>query len=81
LHLIETFRGSCPAPILSPERNGEKQVLCDFLASPDNRENLLQVVDEIWQDEKPLTTKISINIDKTALNLAFCLTAGEQMVK
>jgi hypothetical protein len=39
------------------------------------------VVDEIWQDEKPLTTKISINIDKTALNLAFCLTAGEQMVK
>jgi DNA-binding response OmpR family regulator len=47
LHLIETFRGSCPAPILSLERIGEKQMPCDFHASPDNPEKFLQVVDDI----------------------------------
>lgn len=47
VHLIETFRGSCPNPILSLERFGEKQVPCDFHASPDNPEKFLQVVDGI----------------------------------
>jgi DNA-binding NtrC family response regulator len=47
LHLIKTFRGSCPAPILSLERVGEKQVRCDFHASPDDPERFLQVVDDI----------------------------------
>jgi len=47
LHLIKTFRGKCPAPILSLERIGEKQVRCDFHASPDEPENFLQVVDDI----------------------------------
>jgi DNA-binding NtrC family response regulator len=47
LHLIGAFRGSCPAPILSLERIGEKQVQCDFHASPDDPENFLQVVDDI----------------------------------
>ncbi len=47
VHLIKTFRGSCPAPILSLERIGEKQVPCDFHASPDNPEKFLEVVDGI----------------------------------
>ena len=47
LHLIGAFRGSCPAPILSLERIGEKQVPCDFHASPDDPAKFLQVVDDI----------------------------------
>jgi len=47
LHLIETFRGSCAAPILSLERIGEKQVQCDFHASPDDPVKFLQVVENI----------------------------------
>jgi DNA-binding response OmpR family regulator len=47
LHLIKTFRASCPAPILSLERIGEPQVKCDFHASPDDPETFLQVVDKI----------------------------------
>jgi CheY-like chemotaxis protein len=48
LHLIETFRNNCPAPILSLERFGEIQVPCDFHASPDNPERFLKVVDGIF---------------------------------
>ena len=47
LHLIETFRSNCPAPILSLERFGEIQVPCDFHASPDDPERFLKVVDDI----------------------------------
>lgn len=47
LHLIETFRHNCPAPILSLERFGENKVPCDFHASPDDPGNFLKVVDDI----------------------------------
>jgi DNA-binding NtrC family response regulator len=47
LHLIETFRKNCSAPILSLERFGEKKVPCDFHASPDDPEKFLKVVDDI----------------------------------
>jgi len=47
LHLIKTFRCNCPAPILSLERIGEKQVRCDFHASPDDPERFLEVVENI----------------------------------
>jgi hypothetical protein len=40
-------------------------------ASPDNRENLLQVVDQFGRTKKPLIAKISINVDKTALKPGF----------
>jgi DNA-binding response OmpR family regulator len=48
LHLINAFRGSCPAPILSLERFGEVKVSCDFHASPDDPGNFLKVVDDIF---------------------------------
>ena len=47
LHLIKTFRESCPAPILSLERHGEERVLADFHASPDDPHQFLIVVDDI----------------------------------
>jgi DNA-binding response OmpR family regulator len=45
--LIRTFRENCPAPILSLERHGEDRVPSDFHASPDNPEQLLNIVDRI----------------------------------
>jgi len=47
LHLIKTFRESCPAPVLSLERQGEDRVLADFHASPDDPHQFLRVVDDI----------------------------------
>ncbi|HEY2360782.1 MAG TPA: hypothetical protein VGK36_06690 [Candidatus Angelobacter sp.] len=47
LNLIKTFQGNCPAPIVSLERMGEKQVSCDFHASPDDPAKFIQVVDDI----------------------------------
>lgn len=47
LNLIKTFRSNCAAPIVSLERMGEKQVLCDFHASPDDPAKFIQVVDDI----------------------------------
>src|ERR1041385_8123412 len=47
LHLIKTFRENCPAPIVSLERIGEKQVPCDFHASPDDPQKFLKVVNNI----------------------------------
>ena len=47
MHLIETFRSNCSAPILSLERFGETKVPCDFHASPDDPGNFLKVVDDI----------------------------------
>ena len=47
LNLIQTFRDNCPAPIVSLERIGEKQVPCDFHASPDDPEKFVKVVDDI----------------------------------
>lgn len=57
LHLIETFRGSCPAPILSLERIGEKQVPCDFHASPDDPEKFLKVVGDILSGQETARNK------------------------
>lgn len=45
--LIDTFRVNCPGSILSLERYGEKHVPSDFHASPDDPEQLLQVVADI----------------------------------
>jgi DNA-binding response OmpR family regulator len=45
--LIDNFRENCNAPILSLERTGEERVHCDFHASPDNPEELLEKVDGI----------------------------------
>ena len=47
LHLIQTFRQSCPAPILSLARHGEDRLPCDFHASPDEPAEFLRVVDNI----------------------------------
>jgi DNA-binding NtrC family response regulator len=62
LHLIETFRVSCPAPILSLERIGEKQVKCDFHASPDDPEKFLQVVEKILVVRENRSHQRSANI-------------------
>jgi DNA-binding NtrC family response regulator len=48
LELIETFRANCPAPILSLERHGEHFVPCDYHATPDDPEKLMQVVEDIF---------------------------------
>jgi DNA-binding response OmpR family regulator len=45
--LIRTFRSNCPAPILSLERPGEVVVPCDYHASPENPEKLLETIDAI----------------------------------
>jgi DNA-binding response OmpR family regulator len=47
VHLIKTFRESCPAPVLSLERHGEDRVSTDFHASPDDPHQFLRVVDDI----------------------------------
>jgi CheY-like chemotaxis protein len=47
LHLIQAFRESCDAPILSLERINEKRVPCDLHASPDDPQRFLDVVDDI----------------------------------
>ena len=47
LNLIKTFRSNCAAPIVSLERIGEKQVPCDFHASPDDPARFVAVVDNI----------------------------------
>lgn len=52
LHLINTFRKTCPAPILSLERQGEQRILCDFHASPDDPKKFIQVVDDILSGRK-----------------------------
>ena len=62
LHLIVTFRGSCPAPILSLERIGEKQVQCDFHASPDDPAKFLQVVTDILAGQENRSQQRSVNV-------------------
>jgi DNA-binding response OmpR family regulator len=62
LHLIETFRGSCAAPILSLERIGEPQVQCDFHASPDDPAEFLQVVDGILAGHENRSQPRSVNV-------------------
>lgn len=57
LNLIKTFRGNCPAPIVSLERMGEKQVSCDFHASPDDPAKFVQVVDDILAGEQQRSTQ------------------------
>jgi len=52
VQLIETFRKSCSAPILSLERLGEIQVPSDFHASPDNPGKFMKVVDDILAGQK-----------------------------
>jgi CheY-like chemotaxis protein len=52
LHLIETFRHNCPAPILCLARFGETQVPGDFHASPDDPVRFLKVVDDIMAGMK-----------------------------
>lgn len=47
LQLIKTFRETCPAPILSLERQGEERVPSDFHASPDDPQRFVKVVDDI----------------------------------
>jgi CheY-like chemotaxis protein len=47
LHLIETFRKHCPAPIVSLERFGEKHVPCDFHSSPYDPASFITVVSDI----------------------------------
>jgi len=59
LHLIETFRSSCAAPILSLERIGERQVQCEFHASPDDPEKFLRVVDDILAGREDRSQQIS----------------------
>lgn len=49
LHLIKTFKKHCPAPIVSLERFGEKQVPCDFYASPYDPANFIKVVTDILE--------------------------------
>lgn len=60
VQLIETFRKSCSAPILSLERLGEIQVPSDFHASPDNPGKFMKVVDDIWRDKKPAFWRVPI---------------------
>jgi DNA-binding response OmpR family regulator len=48
-HLIGVFRNNCAAPILSLERIGESRVESDFHTSPDNPEDLLNKVSEIFK--------------------------------
>jgi DNA-binding response OmpR family regulator len=62
LYLIEAFRSICNAPILSLERMGEKQVQCDFHASPDDPEKFLNVVDEILAGRGNRSQQRSTNI-------------------
>jgi DNA-binding response OmpR family regulator len=62
LHLIETFRASCAAPILSLERIGEPQVKCDFHASPDDPEKFLQMVEKILAGQESRSHQRSANI-------------------
>ncbi len=47
MHLIQTFRANCSAPILSLERHGEEQVPSEFHASPDDPAKFLKAVDDI----------------------------------
>jgi DNA-binding response OmpR family regulator len=57
LHLIETFRRNCSAPILSLARFGETKVPGDFHASPDEPVRFLEVVGEILAGmKKPATS-------------------------
>ena len=62
LHLIETFRSNCAAPILSLERIGERQVQCDFHASPDDPAKFLQVVDDILAGRETRSQRRSVNV-------------------
>jgi DNA-binding NtrC family response regulator len=55
LHLIETFRKNCPAPILSLARHGEDMLPCDFHASPDEPAEFLRVVDDILAGRENLS--------------------------
>jgi DNA-binding NtrC family response regulator len=47
IHLIQTFKENCPAPIVSLERIGESRVPSDFHASPDDPAKFVKVVDDI----------------------------------
>ncbi|HEY6971770.1 MAG TPA: hypothetical protein VJA94_21345 [Candidatus Angelobacter sp.] len=52
LHLIKTFRETCPAPILSLERLGEERIPCDFHTSPHDPQKFIEVVDDILSGTK-----------------------------
>ena len=65
--LIRSFRENCNAPILSLERSGEERIPCDFHASPDNPEELLEKVEAILnlldtpQDSKRQSDNARVN--------------------
>jgi len=61
LHLIETFRENCPAPILSLERIGENKIPCDFHASPDDPARFVKVVHEILAKEEQRSRPMSVS--------------------
>ncbi len=61
LHLVQTFRENCPAPILSLERIGEKQIPCDFHASPDDPGRFLRVVDDILARKEQHSRELSVS--------------------
>ncbi len=52
LALIDSFRRSCPAPILSLERHGEDHVPADYYASPDDPERFVKIVDGILAERE-----------------------------
>jgi DNA-binding response OmpR family regulator len=60
IHLMQTFRHNCSAPILSLERHGEERVPSDFHASPDDPGKFLKVVDDIFAGKKQLSWQQSV---------------------
>jgi DNA-binding NtrC family response regulator len=81
LHLIETFRSNCPAPILSLERFGEVQVSCDFHASPDQPERFLQVVDDILTGRENRSKQRSAYASRATLPAAGLAAPGEDVTQ
>jgi DNA-binding response OmpR family regulator len=61
VHLIKTFRSTCPGPILSLQRVGEKQVPCDFEISADDPEEFIQLVDDILSGRAERVNRSSNN--------------------
>lgn len=57
--LIRTFRGNCPAPILSLTRHGDDFVSCDYHVSPYEPEELLSMIGRILREnmDLPCNTK------------------------
>ncbi len=67
LELIENFRKNCPAPILSLERHGEHFVPCDFHASPDAPDRIVNLVEALQsggENRPPLRLACILALDK-----------------